>query len=167
MPRYPKEDLWELYENLPKELKNAVFSEKNSEIISNICERNNIVKSKEIAVITENIGYILLGLIEPIKIQQILENEANLPKEKAKQISLEIIRFILFPLKASLEELYQVEVPNILKPKINDSEKKESLPLPAEKTGTGSRLVSLLKYYETRSPSIYRKRIKNIRPLNF
>ncbi len=40
MLNYPKEQLWELYENLPKELQEAIFSSENADKIYDICTRN-------------------------------------------------------------------------------------------------------------------------------
>jgi hypothetical protein len=107
MPReYSREELWRLYEKLPEELQQAMFSVENADHIGEICKRNEIEeKTPEIA---KQIGYVLLGLLPPEEFREWLEKEFG--KEKARAISHDINRFILFPVKASLEKLYKEEV---------------------------------------------------------
>ncbi|PIR72180.1 MAG: hypothetical protein COU42_02195 [Candidatus Nealsonbacteria bacterium CG10_big_fil_rev_8_21_14_0_10_36_24] len=116
MPDYPKDQLWELYENLPKELQEAIWAEKNADFISDICSRNGINEDKVISEIAKNITYILLGLLPPNELAQVLEKEVKIEKKQAKQIALEINRFILLPVKDSLEALYKIEIKPRLEP---------------------------------------------------
>lgn len=110
MPDYPKDQLWELYENLPKELQEAIWAEKNADFISGICSRNGIQEDKTISEIAKNITYILLGLLSPNELTQVLEKEVKIEKKQAKQIALEVNRFVLLPVKDSLEALYKIEI---------------------------------------------------------
>lgn len=105
MPKeYTREQLWELYKKLPERLREAMWSEKATDNVWRICERNNIEKfSNEI---TKYIGDVLLGILLPEDFQQVLEKELHLVKETAKKVSQEIHRFIFYPVKSELEELY-------------------------------------------------------------
>jgi len=114
---YPKEQLWELYENLPKDLKGAVFTEKNADFIHDICARNKVSKENKISEIAKNVTYILLGLLPPDEFQQVLEKEIKIKENVAKQIALEINRFVLLPVKESLGALYKIEIKPGMKPK--------------------------------------------------
>jgi len=116
MPDYPKDQLWELYENLPKELQGAIWAEKNADFIHDICFRNEVKEDKTISEIAKNITYILLGLLSPNELTQVLEKEVKIKKEQAKQIALEINRFVLLPIKDNLETLYKIEIKPRLEP---------------------------------------------------
>ncbi len=110
MPDYPKEQLRELYKDLPKDLQKATFSEEVAANIQEVCKENGITDDDVIFDITKNIGYVFLGLLAPNEFSDVLEKELKIEKKKAKQISSEITRFIFLPLKKSLEALYQIEI---------------------------------------------------------
>ena len=116
MPDYPKDQLWELYENLPKELQGAIWAENNADFIHDICFRNGVKEDKIISEIAKNITYILLGLLSPNELAQVLEKEVKIKKEQAKQIALEVNRFVLLPVKDNLETLYKIEIKPRLEP---------------------------------------------------
>jgi hypothetical protein len=110
MPReYSLDETWKLYEKLPEELKEAIFSETTAESIWNICERNEIPGEK-ISEVAKYTGRVLLGLLPPNEFQETLEKELGIEREKAKMITREITRYVFFPVKASLEELYKIEI---------------------------------------------------------
>lgn len=116
MPNYPKEQLWELYENLPKELQEAVFSAENADKISDICARNGADKENVIPEIAKYTGYVLLGVLPPDELNQTLKTELQLDEKTAKQVSWEISRFVFMPVKNSLELLYKMEIAPDIKP---------------------------------------------------
>jgi len=104
MPKeYSPEQLWKLYDKLPKELQDAIFSLETDKRTKEICQRNEVVdKRPEIA---KQIGYVLVGLLPPEDFKEYLKEE--LEKETAKRVSHEINRFIFFPVKQELAELYK------------------------------------------------------------
>lgn len=118
MPEYPKEQLQQLYINLPKDLQEAIFSEENTRNLREICLKNGVRDEDIIFEITKNLGYVFLGLLPPNELQDVLEKELNLEKAKAEQIASEISRFIFLPVKNSLEALYKIEIKAGLKPKV-------------------------------------------------
>ena len=109
MPEYTPEQLWPLYEKLPEELKEAIFSEKTADHIFNICKRNEIEEGK-MSEIARYTGYVLLGVLLPSKFQETLEKEAKLDAEQAEKVALEIARFILLPVRESLRSLSLEEI---------------------------------------------------------
>jgi len=115
MADYPKEQLQELYENIPEELQGAMSSEKTGDSIHSACTRNGINKSDKINEVAKYTGYVLLGLLSPDDFQKKLEKEVKIKKDIAKQIALEINRFVFFPVKDSLEGLYKTEIKADLK----------------------------------------------------
>lgn len=106
---YTQEQLWKLYENLPEELKEAVFSVETADDIYNTCKRNNVPDEK-ISKVAKYAGRTLMGLLPPDEFQKTLEKEANLSNETAKTISLEISRFVFYPVKNQLEEIYKIKM---------------------------------------------------------
>lgn len=109
MINYPSEQLWLLYEKLPKNLQEAIFSVETANIIGEIGERYNL-KNEEISEIAKYVGYVLLGLLIPNEIEKTLKEDLNIENDLAKKISTEITQFIFSPIKESLEELYKIEI---------------------------------------------------------
>jgi len=110
MPNYPKEQLRELYKNIPKDLQKASFSEEVATNIQEICSKNKVTDNDMIFDITKNIGYVFLGLLAPNEFSDVLEKELKLNKKIAEQVTSEITRLIFLPLKKSLEALYQIKI---------------------------------------------------------
>jgi hypothetical protein len=109
MPReYTQEELWELYEKLPKELKEVVFAGETAEHISSTCGRFSI-NEKTIREVAKYVRNVLLGLLTPEDFQRVLEEDLKLEKETARNLSQEIDRFIFYPVKPALEQLYGAE----------------------------------------------------------
>jgi len=106
---YTKEELWKLYDKLPEELKEAIFSEGTAENIFNICSRNGI-ENERISKVALYVGRVLMGLLPPNEFQETLEKELKFEKEVAKGITREVERFIFYPVKADLEKLYKIEI---------------------------------------------------------
>ena len=110
MPDYPKEQLRELYKDLPKDLQKATFSKEVAANIQEVCKENDITDDDVIFDITKNIGYVFLGLLSPNEFSGVLEKEIKIEKKKAEQISSEIKRFVFLPVRKSLEALYQIKI---------------------------------------------------------
>ncbi len=107
MPQqYTKEELWKLYEKLPEELKEAVFSMETADNIWNTCERNNI---DEVSGVAKLVGNVLLGILPPSEFQKTLEMELKLAPEVAKKVSQEIYRQVFYPVQIELSKLYPTE----------------------------------------------------------
>jgi len=115
MPKkYTSEQFWKLYEKLPQELKDALFAEETGNNIYDICKRNEIEENLE--QIVDYVGQVLVGVLPPEELQGVLEKELKLEKEIAKKVAQEINRFIFYPVKSSLEELYKIEIAPSAKP---------------------------------------------------
>jgi replicative superfamily II helicase len=109
-----QEQYWQLFQKLPDELKEEVLSEKTAKNIYDICQRNEIDDIvSEIASIT---GQVLLGVLPPEEFQETLEKELKIKKDTAKKVAQEINRFVFYPVKPLLEELYKIETAPPAKP---------------------------------------------------
>ncbi|HUW72085.1 MAG TPA: hypothetical protein VMV66_02790 [Candidatus Humimicrobiaceae bacterium] len=108
MPKkYTKKEFWKFYEKLPQELKDALFAKETEDNIYSICERNSIMEKHE--NIIDYVGQVLIGLLPPGEFEESLKKELKLDKETTRKVVREISRFIFYPVKTSLEELYKTE----------------------------------------------------------
>jgi len=106
--KYTSEQFWELYEKLPQELKDALFAEETGNNLYEICQKNGI--EEDLDEIVDLVGQVLVGVLAPEDFQGALEKELKLKKESAKKVSREINRFIFYPVRPALEELYKIEI---------------------------------------------------------
>lgn len=102
--KYTVEELWQLYEKIPEELKTAFFSDEITKIIESIGKKY-ILKEEEVAKIADWIGYVFLGILHPTKFELALKRELFAEKT-ADAIIAEINAHIFYPLKKELEKLY-------------------------------------------------------------
>jgi len=112
--KYTSEQFWKLYEKLPQELKDALFAEETGNNIYDICKRNGILEGLDRVV--EYVGQVLLGVLPPEEFQEVIEKEMGIAKDLAKKVVHEIDRFIFYPVKPLLEELYKIEIVPPAKP---------------------------------------------------
>lgn len=129
MPKqYTKEQLEELLEKLPQELQEALFSLETAENILNSCEAYGVTDER-MGQVAERVGQTLMGLLPPADLPRALQQEIGLSEILAKAITREINRFIFYPVKPLLEELYKIEIAPPAKPT-------EITPPPEEKSPT-------------------------------
>lgn len=110
MSDYPKEQLQELYNDLPKDLQKAMFSKEVAANVQKICSKNKVTKDDIIFDITKNIGYVFLGLLEPNKFSDVLKGELKLNKKVAEEIASKITKLVFLPVRKNLEALYQTKI---------------------------------------------------------
>ena len=109
MPKkYTKKQFWQLYEKLPQELKDAVFAEETDDSIYEACKSNEVLDNHE--QIVEFVGQVLIGVLRPDEFQETIEQGLELNKNVAKKMTQEINRFVFFPVKKSLEDIYSMEI---------------------------------------------------------
>ena len=105
LKKYTQEQKWSVYEKLPEDLKEMLFSTHTSDEIGNISKSNDVSGSK----LAELVGYVLMGFLPPEELKEALKTELEISPELAKRLCLEIERFILHPVKNSLNEIYNPE----------------------------------------------------------
>ena len=134
MPQeYAFKDFWKLYKKLPKDLQDSVSSDETANIVNKICERHNV--SDGLYEIVDYTGQVLLGVLPPTELQETLEKELEIDKETAKKVVREINRFIFYPVKSSLEELYKIEItPPAQMPVTATPQEKPASPPPGKDT---------------------------------
>ena len=107
MAEYTKEQLWELYEQLPENLQKAVFSEDIGNKVQGICYDNNVTDNKVFIEILKNVGYVFLGLLSLSDFKKALQ---ELKINNAEQINAIINNEVFAELKESLETLYGIKI---------------------------------------------------------
>lgn len=130
---YLREQLWKLYEKLPEELKEAIFSVETADNIDNVCTRNK-VEEKKITGVAKYTGRVLMGLLPPAEFEETLIKEVKLKSEVAKSVDREINRFIFFPVKEVLSKIYEVEIAPPARPAGVIRESKPEPPVEEKKT---------------------------------
>jgi len=128
--KYTSEQFWKLYANLPQELKDALFAEETGNNTYEICERNEI--AEKLGDVVDYIGQVLVGVLPPDDFQETLEKDLGIEKETAKKVTREINRFIFYPVKMSLEELYKKEIAPPAKPTTITPPPEEKPPVPTK-----------------------------------
>lgn len=113
---YLREQLWKLYEKLPEELQEAIFSEETADAIGNICQRNKVSEEK-VPEVAKYAGRVLMGLLPPNEFEETLVKNVKLKGEVAKSVAREITRFVFFPVKEVLSQIYKIEIAPSAKPR--------------------------------------------------
>ena len=129
MVEYTKEQFWSLYEKLPPELKEAVFSDEVGDHILDACTKNGV--ADKVSAVAKYTGRVLLGVLLPQDFQQTLEKEVGIEKDAARSIATEINRFVFFPVKESLNQIHTIIPEKTSTPIISQEEKnpaQEALP---------------------------------------
>lgn len=132
--QYSKEELWTLFEKLPQELKEAVFSQETADYIFNACDRNEV---NEVSKVAYYVGLVLMGALLPSDFQKTLQEELSLEETVAKSVATEINRFVFYPVKPALEQLHAIaggQTPTEKTPANTLSQKKPA----AEPVGTSA-----------------------------
>jgi len=113
-PKYTQEQLDKIYEKLPEELKEAMFSMETAKEIGETCESYGI-RDNRVGEIADHVGYVLLGLLLPQEFAETLEKEIKLPRVLAQAIARDLNRLVFYPVKPALEQLHQIEIKVITK----------------------------------------------------
>lgn len=107
MPQYNKEQFNQIFEKLPGELQEAIFSVETADAVYGACMAQNITdgRGNKVAELT---GQVLMGLLLPEDFQKSLEKEGGIKKDAATNIARDITRFVFFPAKESLRQLHTI-----------------------------------------------------------
>ncbi|MCX6758809.1 MAG: hypothetical protein NTX14_03815 [Candidatus Nealsonbacteria bacterium] len=120
--KLPKKKFWELYHKLPVALQDALFSDEIGENIIDICTRYDSLDSLDLLL--DGIREVLLGILPPNEFLADLEKNLKTEETTTRRIIHEINRFVLFPVKAELENIYSLQMtPLAGAPSVNASPK--------------------------------------------
>ncbi len=105
-----EQEFWKTYETLPDNIKEALFSEENFNIASEICEKNGVTDEEIKNQLVKYIGRTLMGQLPIREFPIVLELELNLDTEVARSISWDVDSRIFSHLRISLNKLYAPDV---------------------------------------------------------
>ncbi len=108
MVNYTREQLAKLYKELPNELKDWIAADDTNDKIYQALQDNGILDER-CGLVSDLIRNVLFGLLPPEDFQSALEKEVKFKKDLAKKITQEINRFVFFPIKIILNDLYKIE----------------------------------------------------------
>lgn len=104
----PKKKFWELYNKLPVELQDALFSEEMGDNVIEICERYGALSSLDFVM--DGVTDVMLGVLPPNEFLDSLEKNLKLDAAAARKMAHELNRFVFFPVKAPLEQIYNLQM---------------------------------------------------------
>ncbi len=108
MPEYTKEQLRKLLLGLPEDIKEIFMSDETQEVVLKVLEENELLDDRG-GIVSALIRNVLLGLLPLEDFKESLKKEVGLKDDIAKKIFQEINRFVFFPVKNSLADLYKIE----------------------------------------------------------
>ena len=120
-------EFFKLYEKLPKELQELMVSEEMADSLEAICVKYDVLSY--LYEISDYAGKVLLGLLPPNEVEETIQKGLDVKEDKAKKITREINRFVFYPVKSLLEDMYNMEIAPIAKmktPTLKEPEKKKA-----------------------------------------
>jgi len=120
---YTQEEIWAIYETLPEELQEAIFSEKTAEVIFNACADIGGEEGRT-SEVGKYVGRVLMGEMPVQEFKISLELDFNLSNEEANSIYTAINESVFEPLKDSIAAI----------PMTRTKKEAEAMPEPAQET---------------------------------
>jgi hypothetical protein len=99
------DEIEERFDSLPQDIQEAIDSEKDVKVISQIGRDYNL-HFDQIQSLSASIGYLMLGFLKPQEFIYYLSREGRLPESIATQIAKEVNDKILRPIKERLHEVH-------------------------------------------------------------
>lgn len=122
MAKYTRENIFEMYNILPKKIKEKMSSEETTDYINKIATDHNLNEDQE-SSLSEYIGYTMIGILPQDKFAKTIEKDLRLDNNTAKAVYQEINKFIFSPIKNLLQEVYS---PSLNKKENNKKVEKET-----------------------------------------
>lgn len=102
---YSKEQLRRIYDGLPEDVKEAMFSTDSSKVIMEIGNKYKM-HIDQISELGKQTGYIMLGVLDPMDFTSILKSKLGLDTQTAGNIVIEINEKIFLKIKESLRQIH-------------------------------------------------------------
>ena len=107
MQNYTEEQIAQMYDNLPEDLKEAIFSLDMSEIVEKI-GREKQLNIEQIGDLANETGMVMLGVTHPNEFIANLADRLEVDKEKARVIAGEINEQIFKPVRESIRKIHSM-----------------------------------------------------------
>ncbi len=105
MLKISKQQLFQRWDVLPDNLREALFSETNADIFWRICQAEHISEEK-ISIGATIVGDVILGFLHVEDLAKELQLDLNINKEIASVIAREVDRKIFSLIRSDLEKIY-------------------------------------------------------------
>lgn len=105
MPNITRQQAINRWDKLPMILREAMFSERNADILWGVCETQHLSEDK-IRKIAALAGNILLGFIHPEDLAKEIKDAVGINSEIAEIIAKEIDRKIFTPIRSEVDKAY-------------------------------------------------------------
>lgn len=107
MPQYSKEQILQLYRDMPQELKVALDSDHTVDTIEEISNKYQL-PNKGHSALVDSVGQTMMGLLPPDEFEQNLQDLGDIEKNIAEEIAQTVRRFLFYPVRKELSALYQM-----------------------------------------------------------
>lgn len=107
MKNFTEEQIAQMYDNLPEDLKDAIFGMEMNEIVERI-GRENQLNIEQIGDLANETGMVMLGVTHPNEFIVNLAERLEVDKEKARAIAQEINEQIFKPVRDSLRKIHNM-----------------------------------------------------------
>mgnify|MGYP001617430965 CR=1 FL=1 len=107
MKNFTEEQIAQMYDNLPEDLKDAIFGLEMNEIVERI-GRENQLNIEQIGELANETGMVMLGVTHPNEFIANLAERLEADKEKARIIAQEINEQIFKPVRESLRKIHNM-----------------------------------------------------------
>ncbi len=105
MPEISQDEVWEIIDMLPDDLREALFSGDTADAIGEACKRADIDNEDKTSEVARYTGHVLMGILAPADLPAVLQEEIGLEEEKAQRAYEYIERHVFEPVKNSLEAI--------------------------------------------------------------
>ena len=108
MPTHTNEEIMESYQNLPKDIQDAILSVDTADIIREIGENHKLMIDK-IGELADETGLVMLGFTHPSEFIPHLSERLDVDRMLAREIAEEINTKIFFPIRENLKKIHAME----------------------------------------------------------
>ncbi len=105
MQNFTPSQIQDIYDSLPGDLQNAIFSPESMDTYNQIQERYALDAHQREELSIQS-GLLMMGLTEPKEYVLVLAEKLGIPRDKAAFIAQEVNRNILHPVRDSLKEIH-------------------------------------------------------------
>ena len=111
MKNFTEEQIAQMYDNLPEDLKDAIFGLEMNEIVEKI-GRENQLNIEQIGELANETGMVMLGVTHPNEFIGNLTSRLEVDKEKARAIAQEINEQVFKKVRESLRKIHNTREEN-------------------------------------------------------
>lgn len=154
MKEYTQKELLDIYEKLPQEVKDAIFSIDSATMIQKIAKNYKLTVDK-MGELADETGLVMLGLTHPRDYISNLSRRLEINKETAKKIAEEINTQIFSKIRESLKRIHNIREETPLGEEVKRPDVPQIVPKPAfgtetktEPTIPGAEKIELIKEIE-------------------